>query len=49
MRNSPTTVGCARLQHLDDLAIGAAAGFDAGDADHHAVAVHGLLRRLRAG
>ena len=31
------------LQHLDDLAIGAAAGLDAGDAHDHAVAVHGLL------
>ena len=43
MWNSPTTVGCARLQDLDDLAVGAAVGFDARDADDHAVAVHGLL------
>ena len=46
MRNSPTTVGWARLQHFDDFAVGAAAGLDAGDAHHHAVAVHGLVGRF---
>ena len=35
--------GVGALQHLDDLAIGAAAGLDAGDAHDHAVAVHGLF------
>ena len=40
--------GMRALQHLDDLAIGAAAGLDAGDAHHHAVAVHGALRPARA-
>ena len=35
------------LEDLDDFAIGAATGFDAGDAHHHAVAVHGLLRGIR--
>ena len=35
--------GVGALQHLDDVAIGAAAGLDAGDADDHAVAVHGLF------
>ena len=35
--------GVGALQHLDDLAIGAAAGLDAGDADDHAVAVHRLF------
>ena len=35
------------LQHLDDFAIGASAGFDACDADHHAVAVHGFFSRFR--
>ena len=40
--------GVGALQDLDDFAVGAAAGLDAGDADHHAVAVHGLLRPNRA-
>jgi hypothetical protein len=31
------------LEDFDDFAIGAAIGFDAGDADHDAVAVHGLF------
>ena len=35
--------GMGALQHLDDFAIGAPAGFDARDAHQHAVAVHGLL------
>ena len=35
--------GVGALQHLDDVAIGAPAGLDAGDADDHAVAVHGLF------
>jgi hypothetical protein len=38
--------GVGALQHLDDLAIGAAAGLDARDAHHHAVAVHGLFGRF---
>ncbi len=38
--------GVGALQHLDDFAIGAAAGLDAGDADDHAVAVHGLFGGL---
>ncbi len=33
-------------QHLDDFAIGSPAGFDAGDADQHAIAVHGFLGRI---
>ena len=37
------------LQDFDDLAIRAAVGFDARDPDHHAVAVHGAVRRNRAG
>ena len=49
MRNSPTTVGWARLQDFDDFAIGAPSGLDARDAHHDAVAVHGLLRPIRAG
>ena len=43
MRNSPDHGRMGALQDLDDLAIGAAAGFDARDAHDHAVAVHGLL------
>ncbi len=43
MRNSPTTVLVGAAQHLDDLAVGAAIALDAGDADHHAVAMHGGL------
>ena len=35
------------LQHFDDFAIGAAAGFDAGDAHQNAVAVHGFTDALR--
>jgi len=34
------------LQHFDDLAIGAAIGFDARDAHQHAVAMHGLTRGI---
>jgi hypothetical protein len=33
-------------QHLDDLAVGAAIAFDARDANHHAIAMHGGLRRF---
>ena len=33
-------------QHLDDLAIRAPIPFDARDANHHAVAMHGRLRRF---
>ena len=39
--------GVGALQHLDDIAIGAAAGLDARDAHDHAVAMHGLLGGLR--
>src|ERR1019366_2429999 len=39
--------GVSALQHLDDIAVGAAAGLDARDAHDHAVAVHGLLGRFR--
>ena len=35
--------GVGAFQHLDDFAIGAASGFDAGDADDDAVAMHGLF------
>src|SRR5580700_4064488 len=35
------------LEHFDDLAIGAAAGFDAGNADQYAVAVHGFAGGFR--
>src|ERR1035437_8957316 len=35
--------GMGALQHLDDVAIGAAAGLDARDAHDHAVAMHGLF------
>ena len=49
MWNSPTTVGMGALQDLDDFAVGAAVGFDARDAHHDAVAVHGAARRNRAG
>src|SRR5471032_1854697 len=38
--------GVGAPQDFDDLAIGAAIGFDARDANHHAVSVHGLLRRV---
>lgn len=38
--------GVGALQNLDDLAIGASAGFDARDSHQDAVAVHGLLRRF---
>ena len=38
--------GVGALEHLDDLAIGAAVGLDARDAHHHAVAVHGLFGRF---
>ena len=31
------------FEHLDDFAVGAAVGFDTGDADHDTVAVHGFL------
>jgi hypothetical protein len=34
--------GMGPLKYFDDLAIGAAAGLDAGDADEDAVAVHGF-------
>ena len=33
-------------QHLDDLAVGASIPFDARDANHHAIAMHGGLRRF---
>ena len=36
--------GMGALEHLDNLAIRAAVRFDARDADHHAVAVHGRFR-----
>ena len=39
--------GVGALEHLDDFAIGAAIGLDAGDARHHAIAVHGLRRGVR--
>ena len=41
--------GMRALENLDDLAIGAAAGLDARDAHHDAVAVHGAARLHLAG
>ena len=38
--------GMRALQYFYDFAVGAAAGFDAGDAHHHPVAVHRLFRRF---
>ena len=47
IRNSPTTVGCARLSTLTISPSARPPGLDAADAHHHPVAVHGLLRRFR--
>ncbi len=38
--------GVGPPQHFDDLAIGAAVGFDTRDANYYAVAMHGLLGRF---